>query len=611
MTAPTKLGFIRAFLLPASMLFALPAFAVWFAGHAEHSYDRSFFALVFPQIDRDATLSQAERANLHRFYENVPPSRACMDRSPELASYRENLGETCSDLGQFAWSRRAAWSAIAVGLGALLFALLCALAAFLSRPAQYVSFLLGWNVLKLVGAVETLLQGGLLVWLSFWTTALWTERYFVKLIGIAGVIAVAAAFKVIVAIFRRPAGGVDVEGELLSEQGSPELWARIRELCKALGSTPPDQIVAGIDDNFFVSEGEVRVAGRALSGRTLYVSLSLLRTLQRSEAEAVLAHEMAHLLGGDTGHSKKLAPLVTRFIHYLEALHAGLITRPIFYFMRAYFAVFQLSVGQSHRRAEFAADALAARVTSPLDIARSLIKVGAYSSYRGRVEEALFGADRVHAEVGIALRVSSGFGDYARTEKLHFDLHDSVTPHPFDSHPPLRERLANVGCQLAAEDYASVLTVPVQSSWFEAIAEAPAIEARLWDAYEQRFAQAHDLALAYRYQPATDEERAHVEKHFPALTFEGKEPAQQAQLDFANIRYFEWEAPVGFDEIASASVEERMFKKYLDLKLKEGGVFKSKRSICLTKLADADGLLAAFNRYYGRHQVMLQNRSSQ
>jgi hypothetical protein len=106
MTAPTKLGFIRAFLLPASMLFALPAFAVWFADHAERSYDQRFFEAVFPQIDRDATLSPAERANLHRFYEQVPPSRACTDRSPELASYRENLGDTCSDLGQFMLQHR-------------------------------------------------------------------------------------------------------------------------------------------------------------------------------------------------------------------------------------------------------------------------------------------------------------------------------------------------------------------------------------------------------------------------------------------------------------------------------------------------------------------------
>jgi hypothetical protein len=33
-----------------------------------------------------------------------------------------------------------------------------------------------------------------------------------------------------------------------------------------------------------------------------------------------------------------------------------------------------------------------------------------------------------------------------------------------------------------------------------------------------------------------------------------------------------------------------------------------KRSVCLTKLEQPDALVEAFNRYYGRHQVMMQHK---
>jgi Zn-dependent protease with chaperone function len=605
MTTMSKLGLVRSLLLPAVLLFVLPAFAIWFTGHARDSYDEKFLALVMPQIDKDATLTAEDRAKARDFYRSVPPSYACLSSEAELADYRESLGDSCSDYQQFAYAHLASLAALGIGLLAVLFALLCSLAAFLSREAQYLSFVLGWNVLKVVGAVETVLQGGLLVWLSFWMTALWTERYFVKLILVAACLAAVAAFKVIVAIFKKPEEGIDVEGELVPEAAAPELWARIRELCTKLGTAPPDHIIAGIDDNFFVTESQVRVGGQSLAGRVLYVSLSLLRTLHRSEADAVLAHEMAHLLGGDTGHSKKLAPLIGRFAHYLGALHEGLVSRPVYHFMLAYFGVFQLAVNRGRRAAEFAADAAAARVTSPFDIARSLVKVNAYSSYRGRVEEKLFEHDQLHAELGIAARVASGFDSYARTEALHFDLHESVTPHPFDSHPPLRERIASVGVKLEPAEYEKVLVEPVTSSWVDAIGDAAGIEGRLWTTYEQRFAEAHDLVLAYRYEPATPEEQAHVERHFPPVSFEGE---VSASMNFAELRYSEWERPIRFADIASASVDERMFKKYLDLKLHDASLFKGKYSVCLSKLADGDSLLACFGRYYGRHQMMVKAR---
>lgn len=557
--ALTLPGFLRIYALPALWLFALPLFGMWFTGHATSQFDQDVLA--------------------------------------------------SSDVRQFEWMRLLALGSIVVGLFSGLIALSCTLAAFVSRPFQYGSFVVGWNVLRVTGALQALAQGGLAVWLSYWMTVVWFERYYPKLILLVGILAALALFLVVAAIFRRPPLNFEVEAEVLEEAAAPELWAHVRKLSERLRTPPPDHILVGIDANFFVTESEVHVGSRTLTGRTLYVSVSLLRLLERSEADAVLAHELGHLLGGDTGHSKRLAPKLAHFSQYLQALREGVLTVPIYHFMVAYRGLFELSLGRSRRASELAADRLAASITSGRDIARSLVKVGAYAGFRDRVEADLF-ARNEQQTVAIAQRVALGFAEYAGSQAVHGDLHGAVTPHPFDSHPPLSARLENVGEVLAPADVVNVLLTSTASSWASAILDADAIEARLWGAYEERFAQAHDLALAYRYEPSTEAERRHVEKHFPPLTFEGKEAGLEVRLDYAQVSCTEWEEPILLAQVKSASTAERLFKKYLDLQLHGGGLFKGTRSICLSKLQDGEGLLQAFGAYLGRHRAMEEHRKS-
>jgi len=608
-SSQNSIGFVRSYLLPALWLFALPLFGAWFSGHATDRVDAQVLEVIEKQIGRDTASSEEDRQAALAYYRAIPASAACLSDGAELASYRNSLGGACSDFKQFGWARLVSLGLLALGFASTVVALLCGLAAFVSRPFQYGSFVVGWNVLRFTSAFQALGQGALGVWLSYWMTALWFERYFPKLIVLMAIAAGLAVIVVVVAIFRRPPMDFEVEAEEITEERAPELWACVRRLCERLQTSPPDHILAGIDANFFVTEHEVGVGGRTLSGRTLFVSVSLLRLLERSEAEAVLAHEMGHLLGGDTGHGKRLAPMLSHFGHYLQTLYEGGLTRPVFYFMRAYRGLFELSLGRSRRASELAADRLAAGVTSGQDIARSLVKVGAYASFRERVEEKLFAQDEQHQSVAIAQRVAHGFSEYAQSAAVHDDLQGKVTPHPFDSHPPLAVRMENVGVLLKPADMAQALLEPVTSSWASTILDAEAIEARLWGAYEERFAQAHDLALAYRYEPFTDAERQHVEKHFPPLVFEGKAPGSEVRMDFAQVSYEEWEKPVTFDQIASAARAERFFKKYLDLQVTGEGRFKTRRSICLNKLQAPDALLEAFERYLGRHKFMKAHRS--
>ena len=138
---------------------------------------------------------------------------------------------------------------------------------------------------------------------------------------------------------------------MLTRAASPALWARVDGLCRRLGTAPATHIVGGVDDNFFVTEHPVHLGPHVLTGRTLFVSLSLLKRLDRGEADAVLAHEMAHFSGGDTEYSKRTSPLLARFRTYLGALHEGGLSWPVFNFMLLYWSLVQLALSASSRAA--------------------------------------------------------------------------------------------------------------------------------------------------------------------------------------------------------------------------------------------------------------------
>jgi hypothetical protein len=60
------------------------------------------------------------------------------------------------------------------------------------------------------------------------------------------------------------------------------------------------------------------------------------------------------------------------------------------------------------------------------------------------------------------------------------------------------------------EDAPRIFGARPAKTWADEVLTGAAIELRLWTAYEARFKRNHELSLAYRYLPATDEERALV-----------------------------------------------------------------------------------------------------
>ena len=611
MTQPDafKKELARVLLFALVSLFAIPLASLAFVAHAESAHDAYYLERVDAAIDADQRMTPEIRAANKEFFRTHPPSSVCHDDSAEVAQYRADVCPRYSELWQYDLVRTVSyWTLIA---GAVVLAAVFGLGAiaFANRGARYVSFVAGWNLLRLTSAAEVLVQGTLLVWLSFWVTAFFFERYFIKLILLAAVLAGGAVLYAIVGIFRRPPRDTGIEGELVGAEDAPTLWARVRECAGRLGTKPPDQIVAGIDANFFVTEAPLTLGQRTLTGRSLFVSLPLLRILDQTEAAAVLGHELAHFSGGDTQSSARLGPKLVEYDHYCHLMRYGGATIMVFHLIYLYRVIFELALRRDSRAREFRADRVAAKLVSPQAIVRSLVKIAAYSQYRSQIEAQLFEHDARHADsIGIAARVAAGLAPYATSVQFTDAMKTANVPHPFDSHPPMHERMQNVGHVVAESEYGPIATTPPSVAWVTDVRTAEAIEGRLWGVYEQRFAAAHEQSLAYRYEPANDAERAIVLKYFPPLVFELRRD-QRVAISYTGLELPKHDEMLSWDRVANLKYTDGMGGDVLEIEHPEKGWFGAKSTkVKLPGISkQRDRFKQALAQYWQRHQIMRQH----
>lgn len=593
-------GFVGRYILPLFLIFLIPVISLLFFRHVQSYFDAEALAAIEKQINADTTATPQQKERALKQFRQVPVSALLASSRPGLDELKAGFTVSARrDYFIFRWMIRLAKFCIATGILAFVVAGVSVLISLRSQMAQYLSLLTGWHVLRLIATLQVAAQGLMGFALSYWLPVFYAERFSPKLVLIMGLMFVAATAIVIVAVFKRPDMTFPVEGRILDDAGAAALLEHLGGVAASLGTEKPNQIIAGIDDNFFVTEHTVKVGDRTVDGKTLFVSLALLRNITRGEANAVLAHEMAHFSGSDTVYSKKISPLLSRYAEYLKALHAGGVSRPIFYFMFAFWNLYQLSIQRLSRQREFRADAVAARQTSPANLANALIKIATFSRYRAKVEEEIFKQEQVLEDVNIPAQVAQGFAGFVRQAVADSDLGESTTTHPFDSHPPMRDRFAAVGLADAALDEQTLLA-PVEDSWYDQIPGADKIEAELWQQYQDQFKQAHEVALAYRYWPANEQEEAIVLKHFPGVEFVDKKGNRLA-INYKHVHFSKWSAPIGFDDVVKCTASESLGTKYLTIQYAREGK-KADEKFALSGFPEgAEAILEHFKQYYTRH----------
>lgn len=602
--------FIVLVLWALAGLFLLPGLAYWFTGHVQADYSAQFQHTLLAQVEASDALNGTEKASARSEIEGSNVHSLCAGAYVQMEPMRLALCGNTEPLGQMYMARKISKVTLGVGvLTLLLIAGLSALAYFRPRH-QVLAFASGWWALRLVSATEVIIQGALLIWLSYWITAYFFDVYILKLILFAGLFAGVAMFIAVAAIFSRAPMQNAVNGELITVERAPELWTHVRKSAAELGTEPPSHIIGGIDTNFFVTQAPVQIGEQELHGRTLFVSLPLLSALARDEADAVLAHELAHFSGGDTHASAQLGPRLNAYAHYMEALGQSGFAIIAFHVLNLFSAAFELARSRESRHREFTADQVAARMTSAQAISRALIRIGAYARYRDSVEEALFSQRQRHqGPLQVADRVAQGLSAFAQSEGFRAAMTFADVPHPFDSHPPLQQRMENVGAVIAMQDFSAIVATPPAETWIDFIHDAASIESRLWQGFEAQFAEQHELSLAYRLGPANEAEREIVLKYFPDIEFA---LAKHAVVRLSHVAIHAPEQEVAWSAVSGMEYKDGSFGTgdVLVVTHPDKGVLGTSRTSKIKlaiQSADRDRFKAELQRYWQRDQIMRQS----
>ena len=591
------------------LILLIPGFAAWFFPYAERDLDQEVRRQIESSVQRDAGMSAEEKTKTLDFYRMAPVSRIMASSDPEIAELQAMFKSTAFLYANFRWMKYLAWFCLGtVGVTLVIVGLSVAF-SLRSHAAQYYALRVGWPVLRTASAILVIGQAVLAVALSYWVTAVLLNLYIPKIIIIIAVLAVLAVWALIRAIFAKVDDRMVVNGEPLSEDDAPDLWRRVREMAEKLQTAAPDRIVVGVDPSFFVTEHPVIIGGERKVGRTLYLSLPMLKVLGVEEADAVLGHELAHFSGNDTLWSRKIGPLLGKFEIYLHALSHGL-SILVALFMLFFWNLYRLSLHKLSRAREFRADRIGSELVSAEAMKRALIKVAGYCKYRAETESAILEKQRVDPSLDLAGRMEQGYPTYLSAFVSGGMAQEERVPHPFDTHPTLHNRLAELGFDVQESLSDTAIQAAVPRSWYQAITTAPALEARFWNQQQEELQAFHREQIAWRLLPSGPEEIAAVQEHFPHMVFR-KKNGKEATLDYDRIHMAEWPAPILFSEIRSAVLEEAFPKKRLTIvhavagKKKDSstkfypGLFKSERG----------DLEAQFGRYYSRYRAALDANS--
>jgi heat shock protein HtpX len=233
-------------------------------------------------------------------------------------------------------------------------------------------------------------------------------------------------------------------GPTLQPAAHPGLFEDLAITSRMTEQRMPEEVFLVPEVNAWVAErgGFLGFGSRRVMG----LGLPLLQALTVSEMRAVLAHEFGHYYAGDT----RLGPWIYRtratIGRTLQGLehHSGLLQKPF----RWYGMMFLRATHAVSRAQEFAADALAARVAGAAALQSGLRHIHAAAQAFGPYWQ----TEVVPVlEAGFRPPLAEGFLRFTARPAIASTLASSVedalreaSTDPYDTHPPLAERIAAV-----------------------------------------------------------------------------------------------------------------------------------------------------------------------
>lgn len=301
----------------------------------------------------------------------------------------------------------------------------------------------------------TLSCGFAITTMSFFVPALLTGYYLPKITFFIALGAIYASFKVVkVIISARPKPTLNVMGIAIGRSEAPLLWKSVDSISKDLNTNSPERIIFTMDDNICVTEALVKVKDSIYTGRTLILSLPLMKCLSKEQSLAVIAHEIAHFSGEDTKFSIKFFPIFHDTRKSIEEVGnaisqfgaTGIAALPALAMLNHFLESFALIESEISRQCEKEADLKAANLVGHQNMIEALALTHYLSLAWANCDNALY--ELLREEGKIANNIMSVFPRFIERDQVVnnvFKLINSHTTHPFHSHPSLQYRIEYLG----------------------------------------------------------------------------------------------------------------------------------------------------------------------
>ena len=322
---------------------------------------------------------------------------------------------------------------------------------------------------------------------------------------------------------------MSILGRAVTTEEAPALWAYVRELADQLGALAPEHIVLGMTEGFYVTSSDVSLlpADTLLKGRTLHVPMLYLGLLDTAEIGAVIGHELAHFAGADTEYSLRFVPIyegIGRSLGVIAEtmLQSDVLQRttlwPAFMLGEYFMERFDHAVNHWSRVLELAADAAGAQLTGNIAIASALVRISAIDPllHQG-VSTHVVRATNPSAEHVLTRDLPGSVLQELAAQPLTLPEEEMAAslPHPSDTHPSNRERLASL--QVTVEEAVSRGTRPIIAAQASAamdhyFADPQALRARITEDFLGHYVE-QDAAVVQELRShagnATEEVRLH------------------------------------------------------------------------------------------------------
>lgn len=349
-------------------------------------------------------------------------------------------------------------SVLVAVIGTVLFLFITAIGFIgrINRDFLVFFFSLGLYVSLIAGGIMLVANGVVLMYTAYIAEVIFANSYHPALIFSIGIIMLGGALGLL-----KPAFGIIrkaksfVIGKRLSKEEYPGVWQLVEAAASKLKSLMPDNILVGLGVNFYVTETNVTCLKDKLKGRTLFLSLPLMRKLGKDELVAIVGHELGHFRGADTFYSQKFYPIYKGAHEGLETLtpnegDSNFVMLPVYALFTHFMDEFSKIESGMSRSRELLADKAAVELTSSEIMASALTKIYAFSNFWSTVENKMIQMVKQKQKLLNCSQAYAEFIDKITEEDLLKVLHqEPKIPHPTDTHPSFQLRLKELGFDIS------------------------------------------------------------------------------------------------------------------------------------------------------------------